>query len=414
MSQVNITIDYKEVVALFSKSNNEAFAYLMEKILNAFLLAESEEQIGAAMHERNTERQDYRNGSRKRPLVTRIGKIVLNVPRHRNVPFETMLFDHYQRSESALLATMMEMVVQGVSTRKVSNVVEEICGTGFSKSTVSKICKQLDAGVDEFQNRELTSKYPFVIVDAKYFKVRENHKIVSKALMVALGINSKGIREIIGFDVYENESEATWKQFLSKLKSRGLTGVDMITSDAHSGLIAALKKVYPDVAWQRCQFHFTRNIMGETSKKYRPGLSSELREMFTADTIEEARKLRDQIIDDYKDIAPKAMETLDEGFEEAMTAMQLSAGRLRTVLRTSNYIERENGELGRRADVIRIFPNVASLNRLMGAVLMERHDIIGAYERPLISNVQYDEHIKKVRPKLVKIAQEQVKLLKAA
>lgn len=412
MSQVNITLDYEEVVALFSKERNEAFAYLMEKILNAFLLAESEEQIGAAKHERSYERADYRNGTRERPLVTRIGSITLKVPRHRNIPFVTMIFDHYQRSEAALLTTMMEMVVQGVSTRKVSKVVEELCGTSFSKSTVSELCKRLDDGINDFKNRELTSSYPFVITDAKYFKVRENHKIVSKAFMVAMGITTEGQREMIGFGVYENESAATWNQFLSSLKNRGLTDINMITSDAHSGLIAALREVYPEVAWQRCQYHFLKNILKEMPKKWQAGLRTELREMFTVNTMKEARDIRDGIINDYKDVAEKAMEILDEGFEEAMTVMMLPE-RMRTPFRTSNYVERENGELGRRSDVIRIFPNVESLNRLMGAVLMERHNIMGS-NRPLFTKTRYDATINEFKPKLIKIAEEQVKLLKAA
>ena len=155
MSQVNITIDYDEVVALFSKERNEAFAYLMEKILNAFLLAESEDQIGASKHERSEDRNDYRNGTRDRPLVTRIGKLTLKVPRHRNVPFVTMIFDQYQRNEAALLTTMMDMVVQGVSTRKVTNVVEELCGASFSKSTVSELCRRLDESIKQFKNLSL-------------------------------------------------------------------------------------------------------------------------------------------------------------------------------------------------------------------------------------------------------------------
>lgn len=267
MSQVNITVNYEEVIALLSKDRNEAFGYLMERILNEFLLAESEEQIGAAKHERTAERSDYRNGTRERPLVTRIGTITLRVPRHRDVPFVTMVFDNYQRSEAALLTTMMEMVIQGVSTRKVTKVVEELCGTSFSKSTVSELCKRMDEGIKEFKNRKLTIPYPFVITDAKYFKVRENHRIVSKALMVAMGITEDGRREIIGFDAYEIESAQTWKEFLTSLKERGLTKMNMVTSDAHSGLIAALKEVFPQVPWQRCQYHFFEEHTGPDTQE---------------------------------------------------------------------------------------------------------------------------------------------------
>ena len=411
MSQVNITIDYDEVVALFSKERNEAFAYLMEKILNAFLLAESEDQIGASKHERSEDRNDYRNGTRDRPLVTRIGKLTLKVPRHRNVPFVTMIFDQYQRNEAALLTTMMEMVVQGVSTRKVTNVVEELCGASFSKSTVSELCRRLDESIKQFKNRPLKDPYPFVITDAKYFKVRENHSIVSKAFMVAMGITEDGRREIIDFGTYDNESERTWKEFLTSLKKRGVNP-DMITSDAHQGLLAGLKEVYPEVPWQRCQYHFQENILKETPKKEQKGLKTELREMFNAKTMKEARERRNEIIQDYKDVAPKAMEILDEGFEEAMTVMLLPES-MRTPLRTTNYLERENGELGRRSDVIRIFPNAASLTRLMGAVLIDRNDIMST-RNALFTKEKCINAIEEAKPKLIKIAQEQVKLLKAA
>jgi putative transposase len=287
MSQINITLEYEELVDLFTKDKNEAFAYLAKKILDEVLLAESEEQIGAAKYERSDNRNDYRNGTRERPLVTRIGTIQLKVPRHREIPFVTMIFENYQRSEAALLSAMMEMVIQGVSTRKVSNVVEELCGTSFSKSTVSELCKKLDEEISRFRNRQLGSTYPFVIVDAKYLRVREDHRIVSKAFMVAMGITIDGQREIIGFDTYDNESEATWTKFLSSLKARGLTDVSIITSDSHSGLIAALKEVFPETAWQRCQYHFQKNILREVPKKFQAGLQTELREMFTAKTIEE-------------------------------------------------------------------------------------------------------------------------------
>jgi len=412
MSQVNITINYDEVIALLSKDRNEAFAHLMKKVLDAFLIAESNEQIGAERHERSKDRKDYRNGTRERSLITRIGSINLRVPRHRNVPFKTMIFDHYQRSESALIATMIEMVVQGVSTRKVSNVVEELCGTSISKSTVSELCTELDGIVDEFRNRPLNNTYKFILVDAKYFKVRENHSIVSKAFMVAIGITEDGQREVIGFDIYANESENTWTHFLNSLKNRGLNGIAMITTDAHKGLIGALKEVYPEVAWQRCQYHFLKNILDKVPKKWQKGLSTELREMFTARTIDDARKLRDGIINDYADVAPSAMEILDLGFEDAMTVM-LFPENMRVPLRTTNHLERENGELGRRSDVIRIFPNAASVNRLMGAVLMDRNNIMST-RKALFSTKRCTSVLQEVKQKLESIAQNQEVLLKIA
>lgn len=412
MSQFNITLNYEEVVGLFKSEKNEGYAYLMEKLLNAILSAESEEQIGAAKHERTEARNDYRNGTRERALVTRIGSITLKVPRHRDVPFATMLFDTYQRSETALLTTMMEMVVQGVSTRKVSSVVEELCGTSFSKSTVSELCKKMDESITGFRNRRLEAVYPFAIVDAKYFKVRENHRIVSKAFMAAMGITEDGKKEIMGFDTYDNESEETWGHFFTSLKSRGLKDVCMFTSDAHSGLIAALKEVYPEAAWQRCQYHFLRNILQAAPKKEQEGMRTELREMFTAKTMKEARERRDEILKDYRGVASKAMETLEMGFEDAMTVMLLPE-EMRAPLRTSNHLERENGELERRSAVIRIFPSMESVNRLMGSVLMERHDLMSE-RRALFSKPKCILAISESKSEFIKIAQEQIKLLKAA
>ena len=235
---------------------------------------------------------------------------------------------------------------------------------------------------------------------------------MSKAFMVAMGITIDGHREIIGIDTYDNESKDTWAKFLSSLKDRGLKDVSIITSDCHNGLIAALKEVFPETAWQRCQYHFLKNILRETPKKYQAGIQTELREMFTAKTVEEARKLRDEIYNDYKDVAPKGMEIPDEGFEAAMTVMMLPE-EMRRPIRTTNYVERENGELERRYAAIRIFPNVESINRLMGAVLMERNDLMGM-RRALFSRTRCIDAIGKAKPKLIEIAHEQIKLLKAA
>ena len=323
MAQLNFTLDYDFFIGLFSESKDEAFGKLMEAILNQVLLAESSEQLGAESYERSGERTDYRNGSRTRSLTTRIGKIELQVPRHRNKPFKTMLFENYQRNEQALIATMMEMVVQGVSTRNVQKVTEELCGESFSKSTVSEICKELDIPVKQFKERLLPERYPFIIADAIYLKSREDHRVKSKALYVAVGINNTGHKEIIGFEVYDSEKRNTWKEFFEGLKSRGLRGVDFVISDAHSGLVEAIKESFPGSTWQRCQAHFTRNIIDKCPKKYGSGLASELRDMFNTSTIEEARRLKDSIIEEYQDVAEESMEILDTGFEDAVVIMNL-------------------------------------------------------------------------------------------
>ena len=409
MAQLNITLNQEEIQALLLDDRGEAFKKILQTSLNKILQVESAEQLKAAPYERSEERTDCRNGSRDRDLNTRVGRITLHVPRHRNVPFKTLVFDNYSRSEAALVAGMAEMVVNGVSTRKVSRVMETLCGTSFSKSAVSDVCKDLETAVKEFQTRPLEGDYPFLTVDATYFKVRENSRIISKAFMIAYGTNAEGHREILGFGVYANESSATWTDFLLSLKKRGLTGLLMITSDAHEGILNAIGKVFPTVPWQRCQFHFSRNITDKAPKKYQTGLRAELQELFNCKTMAEARKVRDRIIEDYRDVAESAVACLDEGFESAMTVMLLPAW-LRRFYRTSNQIERLNKELKRRSKVIGVFPNEDSVLRLMGSVLMERHDAMLA-GRAIFSKDSLSALLKSDIPaKLIVIAEEQRKL----
>lgn len=382
MTQVNITLSQEEVLQVLSGNRDDAFKLLVERILNAVMLMESEEQLGASRHERTTDRQDYRNGTRARVLNTRIGSLTLDVPRHRNQPFHTMVFENYQRSEASLIATMVQMVIAGVSTRKVSKVVETLCGTSYTKSTVSDLCKKLDSEIAAFKSRPLNmNDAPFLMVDATYFKAREEHKIVSKAFLVALAITSDGCREIVGFDVFDAEDNYSWQTFFKDLKARGLNNVNMVISDAHKSILRAVTKTYPDAAWQRCQVHFVRNI-------------------------------RDEIIRDYEPVAASAIEILDKGFEDAMTVMPLPEW-IRTKLRTSNWIERLNRELKRRSDVIQVFPNAESVLRLMGAVAIEYNDQLSMKQR-VFSEKTFNQIKVDLIPKLKEIASTQQALLDAA
>lgn len=413
MAQVNITLEQKEILQVFTENRDEALKFLLEKILNEIMKVESEEQLRATKHERTEERTDYRNGTRSRDLTTRIGTITLQVPRHRNEPFHSMVFENYKRSEASLIATMVQMVIAGISTRKVSKVVETLCGKAFSKSTVSELCKRLDSDIKQFQQQPLDSiQAPFLMVDATYFKVREDHRVRSKAFMVALAIKSDGHREVVGMGVYDAEDNYSWTHFLQDLRSRGLDSVKVITSDAHSSIRKAIAEVYPDTAWQRCQVHLQRNILDAAPGKYKEGLKRELREMFNAKTLKASREKKEQIIKDYEPVAESAMRKLEEGFEDSMTVMNLPEY-IRITVRTTNLVERLNRELKRRSDVIQLFPNEASVLRLMGAVTIEYSDQQSCKQR-IFTEHKYEELREEITIEYRKIAKAQVALLKAA
>ncbi|MGI6538781.1 MAG: IS256 family transposase [Caldicoprobacterales bacterium] len=374
MAQFNITITEELLHGLFlSNGRDEAFSKLLEEIFNQVLLAQSSEQLGADPYERTEERTAYRNGTRERQLTTRVGTLTLRVPRHRNGQFSTELFMRYQRSEQALVLAMMEMVINGVSTRKVESITEELCGKKFSKSTISTLCKNLDPMVNAFRTRPLESHYPFLMVDTIYVKVRGNKRIQSRGLLIAIGINEQGHREVIGFQIANSESESSWGEFFGSLKERGLKDVHLITSDDHKGLVKAVRKHFQEASWQRCQTHFSRNMLDHAPKALQPEIKEELRQLYESVDLESARKVRNQIIAKYEAKAPKATDLLDEAFDDITAVLALPL-RYRKRLRTTNGVERLNEEIRRRERVIRIFPNEASVIRLMGALLMEQDE----------------------------------------
>jgi putative transposase len=374
MAQLNITVDSELLKGLFTADGKEqAFTELVSTILNQVLNAQASEQVGAQPYERSDERRAYRNGYRERELHTRIGTLELVVPRLRNGEFSTELFQRYQRSEQALVLAMMEMVINGVSTRKVSVITEELCGSSFSKSTVSALCSALDPAVTAFRDRPLECRYPFVIVDAIYTKVREDGRIRSKGLMIAIGINEQGCREVLGFACADSETEAGWTAFFNGLKSRGLAQVDMIVSDSHKGLVRAVERCFQGATWQRCQTHFSRNVLDACPKKLQPEIKAALKSLYEADDYATASMIRDSIVSRFQQNASKAVAVLEEGFDDVLAVLSLPLP-LRRRLRTTNGIERLNEEIRRRERVIRIFSNEESLYRLIGALLMEIHD----------------------------------------
>lgn len=371
MAQYQITLDSQVLHQLFmTKSKDSGVSALLESVLNQILEAEATEQLRAEPYERTDERQGYRNGSYPHKLTTRVGTLTLRIPRLRNGKFSTEMFARYQRSEQALVLAMMEMVINGVSTRKVTLITEELCGAQFSKSTVSELCKNLDPLVESWNHRPLTERYPFVVVDAMVTKVREDGRVRMRGLLLAFGVNIKGYRELLGFWVGDSESEASWSEFFADLKRRGLRGVELIVSDQHSGLVKAIRTHYQGVTWQRCQTHFMRNILDSTPKALKEELYPKLRAMLDAPDLQTARLLFSKIFETYQDRAPKAMKTLETGFDDA-TAVLILPEKYRKRLRTSNAMERLIEEVRRRERVIRIFPNRESLTRLLGALLIE-------------------------------------------
>ena len=354
-------------------SGQDGLAKLVEAVLNQILEAQVTEALGADRHERTEERAGYRNGTRARTLYTRVGPVTLQVPQTRDGSFSTDIFKRYQRSEQAFVLALMEMVVQGVSTRKVSAITEELCGTSFSKSTVSALCAGLDGRVGAFNERRLEGDYPFVLVDALFLKSREGDRVVSRAALVVSGIRSDGYREILGVKIGDTESFSTWDETFRWLKGRGLKGVMFVVSDSHGGLTQAVGKHFQGATWQRCQVHLMRNILGSCSTKVRADVAAAAKLVFQAADMAEAKRRLAEFVERFEKTAAKAVACIEEGFADAMAVMSLPE-KYRKRLRSTNMQERLNEEIRRRERVIRIFPNDESALRLIGALLAEHNE----------------------------------------
>ena len=354
--------------------SQDGLAKLVESVLNQILEAQVSESLCAGRHERSDERHGYRNGYRARTLYTRVGPVTLQVPQTRDGSFSTDIFQRYQRSEQAFVLALMERVVQGVSTRRVSAITEELCGASFSRSTVSALCAGLDPRVRRFNERRLGEDYPFVMVDALFIKAREDDRVVMRAALIATGIRRDGYREILGIKIGDSESYATWDEMFKWLRGRGLKGVMFVISDSHSGLVQAATKHFQGAHWQRCQVHLMRNLLGHSSPKLRADVAAGAKVIFQAADMAEARRRLNEFVERFSKTAPKVVACLEAGFEDAMAVMVLPE-KYRRRLRTTNMQERLNEEIRRRERVIRIFPNDASALRLIGALLAEQNEV---------------------------------------
>jgi putative transposase len=342
-------------------------------VLNAYMENERDIHLQAESYERSNQRRDYRNGYYERDLLFSIGRVTLRVPRTRNGEFSTSIFEKYKRCDQAFVLSMLEMVVNGVSTRKVKNVVEQLCGNSVSKSFVSSLTEQLDPIVNQWANRPInTTYYPYIFADAMYIKVREHHRVVSKAVYIVTAITENNEREILGLKVDHAESHEAWQRVFQSLKSRGLQSPKLVISDAHKGLRKAIGEEFIGTTWQRCTVHFKRNIFNKLPKKGMEEAKVGLKRIFKAVKVEDARKFKEEFLNQFEN-EPKlerAIEILEEGFEDAIQYMTEPV-KNQLYIRSTNSLERLNQEVRRRERVIRIFPNTQSAFRLIGAVLMD-------------------------------------------
>jgi len=372
MTQIQVSFDEETLRKVLL--GDKGAEVLLEKVMNEILQAEMTEHLGAGPGEQTNDRRGYRNGSYERQLTTRVGSLNLEVPRDRDGTFQTDLFERYQRSEKALVTTLMQMVIEGVSTRRVKNITTELCGREFSRQTVSNLTKKLDEQVQAWAKRSLEEEeYPFLLADAMQLNVRRQGAVRSTTAMIVVGISKEGYREILGFKIALRETGESWKELFEELKTRGLQRVEMATSDAHEGLEAALRSAFPGCIWQRCQAHFRRNVLDKTPSGYRDRMHELLDQILQADSQKQAQQRLEKSAQDLKEEAPAALEVLEDGLFEA-TAVLALPGKYRRRLRTSNMLERLIQEVRRREKVIRIFPNQESAWRLVGALLAEKHE----------------------------------------
>jgi transposase-like protein len=360
----------REAIQLLAEHGFDGLAEVIELLLNEVMKIERCETLGAAPYERTEERRGYANGYKDKTVHSRVGDLHLDVPQTRDVEFYPQSLERGIRSERALTAALAEMYVQGVSTRKVSKIVHELCGHEVSSSTVSRLTSGLDEELQRWRERPLND-VPYLILDARYEHVRRGGTVVDMALLVAIGVTPDGHRTVLGVSVSDSEAEVHWREFFQSLLARGLCGVRYIVSDAHEGLKAARQACFAGVPWQRCQFHVMQNALRYIpSDAMQEDVVTDLRDVFDApDRAEADRRLR-RVVEKYADAAPKLADWMETNILESLTVFCLPS-RHRVRMRTSNMLERLNRELKRRNRVVSIFPNEGSLLRLASAVLME-------------------------------------------
>ena len=339
----------------------------------ALMEVEVSQHLGAERHERTAERSGQRNGYREREWDTRVGTIGLRVPRVRDGSYFPAMLEPRKRAEQALVAVVREAYVNGVSTRKVDGLVQALGLDGISKSQVSRLCETLDAEVERFRQRPLEGAYPYVWLDATFVKVRDGGRVVSMAVVVAIGVNGDGQREVLGLDVGPSEDGAFWHQFLRGLVARGLGGVQLVISDAHQGLKSSIAAVLQGATWQRCRVHFLRNVLGLVPKASMEMVAATIRTVFAQPDPASAREQWRKVADTLRGRFPRVAGLMEAAEVDLLAYADFPAEHWRKIW-SNNPIERLNKEIKRRSDVVGIFPNSAAVIRLVGAVLAEQHD----------------------------------------
>jgi putative transposase len=363
----------KAEVARILAEDADILKSIVTEALQQTLEAEMDEELGAEKSERTPSRVGYRSGYYGRTLITRVGKIELRVPQDRQGRFRTEVFERYQRSEKALTAAMMQMYLQGVSTRKVKAITEELCGHEFSSASISRIVAALDEELERFSRRRLEEDYPYLVLDARYEKVREEGTVRSQAVLIAIGIDWEGRRNVLAVDLANRESASSWKEFLSALRDRGLHGVQLAISDDHPGLKRAIREVLPEAAWQRCYVHFLRNALDHLPRKADDDCLMELRWLYDRRNVEEARRDLAAWLAKWTARYPKLCSWVEENIEETLSFYRLPRQHHKN-LKSTNMLERIMEEIKRRTLVVRIFPNAASCLRLVRALAVEMHE----------------------------------------
>ncbi|WP_459824655.1 IS256 family transposase [Desulfomicrobium salsuginis] len=372
MVRKNSIVSASELKGLL-EGEQDVLKELVRTVVQQTLEAEMDAALGATKGERTEGRVGYRSGYYGRTLITRVGKLELRVPQDRQGQFSTQVFERYQRSEKALVSALAEMYIQGVSTRKVRQVTEELCGHSFSASSISAIVKRLDEQLAQFASRTLEEAYPYLILDARYEKVRDCGAIRSRAVMIAIGIDWEGRRQILAVELANRESTSSWKDFILGLKQRGLKGVEVAVSDDHAGLKKALREALPEAVWQRCYVHFLRNALDHLPRKADDDCLRELRWIYDRRDLAEARKDMVAWLLRWQEKYPKLCSWVEDNIEETLSFYRLPFGHHKH-LKSTNMLERLNEEIKRRTQVVRIFPNEESCLRLIRALAVETHE----------------------------------------